>query len=81
MSTMFFTIRKCVSNVIAVPNPTSYTKLDSYKVKTKVGIGPKLVRNADVAFLLSLNPNSFVTRCCLTKLGLAHSSHSCDEHR
>ena len=32
---MNFTIQKCVVNVIAVTNPTQYTKLGDYRVKSK----------------------------------------------
>ena len=33
--TMNFTIHKWVCNAIAVPNPTQYTKLGKYMIKTK----------------------------------------------
>ena len=36
---MKLTFRKWVLNVIAVANPTQYTKSDKYKVKPKIEIG------------------------------------------
>ena len=51
---MKFIIRKCVCNVNAVPNPTQYTTFAKYNVKTKNETGPKLVRNADFAYLFAI---------------------------
>ena len=40
------TIRKCVLNVIAAPNPTQYIKFDKYSVEDQTS---RLVRNTDFA--------------------------------
>ena len=52
-------IHKLLCNVIAVPNPSQYTKSKKYKIKIQeVEIGPKFVRNADFVYCLLFLPSA-----------------------